>query len=129
MSDGLITRLVSYPEIRTVTRASASIYRSRQMDPKVIGRELGVDSVLTGTLSIKGDEFTLNTKLINVDDGEELYSMFFSDKADKILDLQDQLISLTIQKLALKADDRAASKPKSYTENNEAFSQFLKGGL
>lgn len=127
MSDGLITRLVSYPEIRTVTRASASIYRSRQMDPKVIGRELGVDSVLTGTLSIKGDEFTLNTKLINVDDGKELYSMFFSDKADKILDLQDQLISLTIEKLALKADDRAASKPKSYTENNEAFSQFLKG--
>jgi serine/threonine protein kinase/tetratricopeptide (TPR) repeat protein len=127
MSDGLITRLVSYPEIRNVTRASASIYRSKQMDPRAIGRELGVDSVLTGTLTIKGDEFTLNTKLINVDDGKQLYSMFFSDKADKILELQDQLISLTIEKLELKADDRAAAKPKSYTENNEAFSLFLKG--
>ncbi len=127
MSDGLVTRLVSYPEIRTVTRASASLYRSKQMDPKAIGRELGVDSVLTGTLTIKGDEFTLNTKLISVDDGKQLYSMFFSDKAVKILDLQDQLISLTIEKLELKADDRAASKPKSYTENNEAFSLFLKG--
>ncbi|MBK8303130.1 MAG: tetratricopeptide repeat protein [Chloracidobacterium sp.] len=127
MSDGLISRLVSYPEIRNVTRASTSIYRSKQMDPRAIGRELGVDGVLTGTLTIKGDEFTLNTKLINVADGKQLYSMFFSDKADKILDLQDQLISLTLDKLELKADDRAASKPKSYTENNEAFSQFLKG--
>jgi len=127
MGDGLISRLVNFPEIRTVTRASASVYKGKQMDPQAIGREMGVDRVLVGTLTKKDDEFTLNTRLVNVADGKQLYSMFFADKADKILELQSQLISLTIEKLELKSDNRTGIAQKSYTENNEAFSLYLKG--
>ena len=127
MSDALIIRLGAFPEIRTVTRASAFRYKTNQMDPQAIGRELAADSVLVGTLTKKDDEFVLNTQLINVADGKRLYSMYFSDKADKILSLEGEMISLTIEKLELKADNRTAIAQKSYTENNEAFSLYLKG--
>ncbi len=127
MSDALIIRLGAFPEIRTVTRASAFRYKANQMDPQAIGRELAADSVLVGTLTKKDDEFVLNTQLINVADGKRLYSMYFSDKADKILSLEGEMISLTIEKLELKADNRTAIAQKSYTENNEAFSLYLKG--
>ncbi|MBK7934874.1 MAG: protein kinase [Acidobacteria bacterium] len=127
MSDALNNRLSTFPEIRTVTRASAFRYKANQMDPQEIGRELAADSVLVGTLTKKDDEFVLNTQLINVADGKRLFSMYFADKADKILSLEGEMISLTIEKLELKADGRTAIAKKSYTENNEAFSLYLKG--
>lgn len=127
MSDGLMSSLANFPEIRTVTRTTANTFKTKQMDSQAIGRELGVDSILVGTLTRKNDEFELNTQLINVSDGKKLFSMYFSDKADKILDLQDQLVSLTIDKLKLKTNDRGNVPQRSYTENNEAFSFYLKG--
>lgn len=127
MSDALINRLGTFPEIRTVTRASAFRYKAKQMDPQAIGRELGVDSVLAGTLTKKDDEFVINTQLISVSDGKRIFSMYFADKADKILSLEGEMISLTIEKLELKADNRTSVAQKNYTENNEAFSLYLKG--
>ena len=127
MSDALIDRLGNFPEIRTVTRASAFSYKTKNMDPQAIGRELGVDSVLIGTLTKKNDEFVLNTQLIGVTDGKRLFSMFFADKADKILSLEGEMISLTIEKLELKADNQVTIAKKSYTQNNEAFELYLKG--
>ena len=127
MSDVLINRLVNFPEIRTVTRESAFTYKKKQMEAQAIGSELGVDRVLVGTLTKKDDEFSLNTRLIDVEDGKVLYSMFFIDKADRMLDLQGKMIALNIEKLDLKSEKRTAIVQKSYTENNEAFSLFLKG--
>ncbi len=126
MSEALIDRIANFPDIRTVSRAAAFAYRAKQLDPQAIGKELGVDSIMVGTLTRKGDEFTLKTELVSTADGKRLFTMYFVDNAGKILELQDEMVSKTLERFDLPAG-RTIVAQKSFTENNDAFDNYLKG--
>ncbi len=127
LSENLIGRMSSLTDIRTISRSAAFSYRTKQMDPQSIGRELGVDAVLVGSLSSKGDEFTVNTDLIRVDDAKKLFSMFFVEKAGRIVALQDAMANRIIDTLGTQNRPKATTASKGYTENNDAFQSYLKG--
>lgn len=126
LGDALTLQLASYPEIRPVTRTSIAPLKKNSLDGQAIGRELGVESVLTGKLTQRDDGFSLNLQHVNVADGKVLFSMFFIETPDKMLSLQGEMTKLTIEKLQLKADTVTSGQPRSYTANNEAFSLYLK---
>jgi len=127
LSDALNLQLASYPEIHSVTRSSVAPLRKNNLDPQSIGRELGVQSVVTGKLTRRDDGFSLNLQHVNVADGKVIFSMYFIETPDKMLSLQGEMTKLAIEKLQLKADTVTSEQPKSYTANNEAFSLYLKG--
>ena len=127
MSEALISRMATLSEIHTVSRAATFAYRGKTVDPTSVGRELGVEAVLVGTLTRKEDEFTLRTDLIRVSDGNGLFTMFFVDKPDKILSLQDELISKTFERLDLPLSAQTFVAKKNYTDNDDAFQLYLKG--
>ncbi len=127
LGDGLVRHLSSYPEIRTVSRANFERFQKERLDPQAIGRELGVDSVLVGSLTRRNESFSLTLRHINVSNGKVIFSISFIEAADKILTLQGELTSLTTEKLQLNTNAATNQTPRSYTENNEAFSLYLKG--
>ncbi len=127
LGEALKLQLSSYPEIRSVTRASIATLKKDDMDAQAIGRELGVESIVSGKLTRRDDGFVLNVQHIKIADGRLLFSMFFAETPDKILSLQGEMTRITIEKLNLKADAITVEQPKRYTSNNEAFSIYLKG--
>ncbi len=118
MSESLINRMADLSEIRTISRAAAFSYRTKQLDPQTIGRELGVDAVLIGTLTTSGGEFTVKTELVRVVDGNRLSSMYFVEKADHIVGLEDTMSGRIIESLNLEITGKTVVAPKAYTENN-----------
>ena len=77
LSDGISEEIIKTrsvaPDLRVIARTSAFAFRGKQVDPREVGRQLGVGAVLTGRLSERGETLVIQTDLIQVSDGSELW--------------------------------------------------------
>jgi len=126
MSESLISRIGIFRQIRIVPRSTAFAFKNRSLDAQTIGRELGVENVLTGSLSKEGDGFLLRIEMTRVEDNKKVLSLSFVESQDRVFALQDTMSAKVIESLDLKPTGSAIAQ-KSYTENNEAFQLYLKG--
>ena len=125
IADALITRLGKVNEIRIVSTSTASRYAVSNNEPIDIGRELGVDGVLEGTLQRANGKLRVTLRLLRTSDGAQIWSGMISDAETEIFRLQDSVAFQTAQALNLNVTlDGAVKRP---TGNLEAYSQFLKG--
>jgi serine/threonine protein kinase/tetratricopeptide (TPR) repeat protein len=125
LGESLLRRLSTSPEIRAVPRDSVFKYKTREMTPQEIGRELGVEEVISGALMIEDAKFALAIEMIDVATGRKIVALNFAESPDRIFALQDMMSAKVADALSLRRGT-AASKP-AYTANNEAFQMFLKG--
>ncbi|CAN5484599.1 hypothetical protein BH10ACI3_BH10ACI3_18410 [soil metagenome] len=126
MTENLMERMSSSPDVRVISRSAAFSYKNKQLDPQAVGRELGVDNVLSGSVKKLNDEFIVEAQLINVSDGKQLFKMSFVEKTDHVFALQDEMVKRIMNTLKL-AKPQSVAGNKSYTENNQAFELYLKG--
>jgi TolB-like protein len=69
MADTLITRLSSLPQLTVRPVSAVRKYTDLQQDALAAGQELGVDSVLDGSVQRAGDELRVTVRLVKVADG------------------------------------------------------------
>jgi adenylate cyclase len=74
ITDDLTTDLSWTPEFLVISRSSAFTYRGRPIDAKQIGRELGVDYVVEGSLRTIGSHLQLNAQLIDAESGAHVWA-------------------------------------------------------
>jgi tetratricopeptide (TPR) repeat protein len=125
MSESLISRLSNSGNVRAVPRSATFPYRGRELDPMTIGRELGVESVVTGTLQKQNDDFVLKLDMTGVADGKSQLSASIIEQPDRIFAFQEAMYARIADALGLQMG--SAALQRSYTENNEAFQLYLKG--
>src|SRR5262249_45090755 len=70
--DGVIDRLAELPSTRVIARSTAFSYKGRQVDPRAIGRDLGVGSVLTGVVTLEDKTLVIRAELVDADTGARL---------------------------------------------------------
>lgn len=122
----IIGKLSQLPNIKVTPVSSVFRYKKSNMDALAIGRELGVQAVLTGRITQRGDVLSITAELINVSDNSQIWSEQYTEK------LNDNLpgrISLAISenlRLKLTGEDRRRLL-KSYTENTEVYQAYLQG--
>jgi hypothetical protein len=56
-----------------MSRAAVFHYKGQQADPQKVGHDLNVEAVLTGTFAQRGDNLHIDTALVDVRDGSELW--------------------------------------------------------
>jgi len=74
MTDDIITKLTKIQELKVISRTSVMRYKKTDKDIKEIGQELGVASILEGSVQKAGNDIRVNAQLINVDDGFHLWA-------------------------------------------------------
>jgi TolB-like protein/Flp pilus assembly protein TadD len=65
MQDEILTRLANIRDLKVISRTSTEKYASHPPDLKTVGLELGVASVLEGTVQKAGDAVHINLQLID----------------------------------------------------------------
>lgn len=127
MSDGitesLINSLSRLPQIKMIPRTTAFSYKRKGIDVQQLGRELGVDAVVTGRITQQGDNIVIQTELTNTGDGSQFWGERFSRKPSDIFLLQEEIAKVISRKLELKLsgeDERRLGK--RYTEDARAYS-------
>jgi TolB-like protein/Tfp pilus assembly protein PilF len=115
LSDGLTEELISVvsqvdPErLRVMARTSVMRFKGTRQPIAAIGRELGVDYVIEGSLRRSGDRFRLTAQLIRVSDETHLWADSFDTRLDDVLRVQAELATRVARevRVSLTATGRA----------------------
>ena len=128
MSDTLIAKLSNIHQISVRPTSAMIKYAGRSQDAHAIGRELGVDSVLEGTVQKAGDRVRVTVQLISVQDRNPLWAQSFDEKMTDIFTLQDVISEKVAQTMLVKLNvDEQRQLSKRETENVEAYQEYLRG--
>jgi serine/threonine protein kinase len=73
LSEEITNSLSRLPNLQVMARSTVSRYKSREDDPQGVGRELHVDAVLTGRMTEHGSELDVETELVHVETGAQLW--------------------------------------------------------
>jgi DNA-binding winged helix-turn-helix (wHTH) protein/TolB-like protein/tetratricopeptide (TPR) repeat protein len=130
LADALFTSLGHVHGVRVLSPGASIRNADLQKEPADIGKDLGVDSVLEGTLQRANGKLRVTLRLVRTSDGEQLWSNSFDASETEIFKLQDAMASQTAQSLKWKlTDEQQRQIAKRYSENGEAYQAYLRGRL
>ena len=78
IGEGVTGRLSQLSQLRVIARSTMSTYGGRKVDPRVVGRELGVQAVLTGQVLQRDNTVIVRLELVDVKDGSRLWGGEYS---------------------------------------------------
>ena len=126
-------KLAAIPGLRVIARTSSSLYRASKLPLPDIGRELGVQYLLTGHIQIASDssgqrKVRVTPELINVKDGGVTWQQQFDAVLSDVFTVQShiatQVASALDIPLAAAIQNNLDSRP---TQNIEAYREYLLG--
>ena len=102
LTDTLIARLSNIPQISVRPTSAVIKYAGENWDARAAGRELGVDSVLEGTVQRSGDRVRVTAQLVSVRDGSALWAQSFDGSFTDIFVMQDSFSEQIARAIMLK---------------------------
>jgi serine/threonine protein kinase/cytochrome c-type biogenesis protein CcmH/NrfG len=128
IAEELLNALVQIEGLRVAARTSSAQFKDKAVNVQAIGRELGVQSVLEGSVRKSGDRLRITAQLINVEDGYHLWSEKYDRDLEDIFAIQDEISLAIVDKLRVKLlRDEKSKLIKRHTENEEAYRLYLQG--
>jgi serine/threonine protein kinase/Flp pilus assembly protein TadD len=128
IAEELLNALVQIEGLRVAARTSSAQFKDKAVNVQAIGRELGVQSVLEGSVRKSGDRLRITAQLINVEDGYHLFSEKYDRAAGDIFAIQDEISLAIVDKLKVRLlRDERSKLVKRHTESEEAYRLYLQG--
>ncbi len=119
IAEELIHALSRVPGLRVVARSSAFQYKGKSGDVRRIGKELGVHSVVEGSVRREGSTLRVTAQLINTADGYHAWSAAYDRRVDDLFAVEKEIAqaiadSLGPQHLGIPAEREATPNPEAY---------------
>jgi eukaryotic-like serine/threonine-protein kinase len=132
LSDGISSEITNslsrLPNLQVMASSTVARYKARQDDPQGVGRDLHVDAVLTGSVAEHNKELDVETELVNVATGAQLWGEHYTRSINDASQLQAAITGEVAGRLQpkLSGTDKQ-SLSKAGTQNAEAYQLYLKG--
>ena len=128
LSEEITNSLSRIPDLQVTAHSTASRYKSRLDDPQGVGRELHIDAVLTGRVAEHGNELDVETELVNVATGAQLWGERYKRSMNDAAQLQATITTEVASQLRLRlSGSERDSIAKVGTRDPEAYQLYLKG--
>lgn len=128
ISESLIDKLSTLPGLRVISRTSAFAFKGRTVEPQEIGKKLGVDALLVGTLSQRGSNLAITAELVSVDDARHLWGERYSRRVDDVLTVEGEIATTIARTLRGQLNGKEREKlVQRATDDPEAYRLYLKG--
>ncbi|MCJ7483479.1 MAG: protein kinase [Thermodesulfovibrionales bacterium] len=124
MTEDIITKLTHIQELKVISRTSVMRYKNTKKDIKQIGKELGVSTILEGSLRKEQDNIRVSAQLINIEDGFHLWAETFDRKLESIFKVQENISKSIAQALRLQFSPEILKTEKP--EDIESYEYLLK---
>ncbi len=127
LTESLINRLSQLSRLKVMSRGAAFRYKGRDVDARAVGQELGVEAVLTGKVTQRGDELLIQVDLVDTADNSQIWGERYSRRRTGVLAEEEiaKEISLRLRP-ELSAGERQRLV-RRYTANTEAYHLYLHG--
>ena len=127
LTEDIITELARFSSLSVIARNSTFVYRDRAVNLIEVGRELGAQYILEGSVRKAGERIRLTAQLIDADDGRHVWADRYDRVLEDIFEIQDELVHAIVAVLPGKIEatqrKRALRKP---AENMAAYDLYLK---
>jgi len=128
ITETIINTLSKLPKLKVMARSTVFRYKGKDVDPQQVGFDLGIRAVLMGRVLQRSDDLIVNTELIDVADGSQIWGEHYNRKRSDILAVQDEIASEISEKLKFRLTPVEKKQlTKRPTENIEAYHLYLKG--
>lgn len=128
LTESLINNLSQLPRLRVMARSTVFRFKHQERDPILVGRELGVEAVLTGHLMQRGSTLVVSAELVDVLDGSRIWGTRLDRQPDDVFALQADIAAELSGALRLRLTrDEQTRLRKHHTASAEAYQLYLRG--
>jgi DNA-binding winged helix-turn-helix (wHTH) protein/TolB-like protein/Tfp pilus assembly protein PilF len=129
MAESLISSLGQHSPQAISPLSSVRRFDALDKDAITVGRELGVDTVLDGSLQRSGDRLRVSVRLLRVADGRQLWAQNFDQAFTTIFEVQDVIAARVAQSLSVRWTGGESERGTPYTKDPEAYVLYASGRL
>jgi serine/threonine protein kinase/Tfp pilus assembly protein PilF len=126
LAEDLINALARIEDLHVASRTSAFSFKGKNQDTREIGRKLGVDCLVEGSVRKSGERLRITVRLVSVANGYELWSERYDVTIEDEFTVQDQITEAIVNNLKLQLKG-GLTPVKRYTDNHDAYHLYLKG--
>jgi adenylate cyclase len=128
ITEDLITEMSRFKSIFVISRHASFAYKGERIDPRQVGRELGVGFLLEGSIRRLGQRVRITAQLIETETNNHVWAEHYDARNEELFDIQDDLIKNIVATIAgrigVSVTEAAKRKPP---ESLEAYDCLLQG--
>jgi TolB-like protein/Flp pilus assembly protein TadD len=126
LAEDIITALSKVSEIFVIARNSTFAYKGKSIDVRRVASELGVRTVLEGSVRRAGNRVRITAQLIDAESGRHLWADRFDRQIADIFELQDEITQKIVTELEVKLTRGEQVRLKRRQTNNlEAWDLYV----
>ena len=128
ITEALIAKLSQIPGLYVPSRRAVSRFKSKEVRPEEVARELGVRYVLEGSVQGDGGRRRITAALIDGTTGRHVWAQSYDSKLKDALEAQDEIVQKIVAALNLKLKENVeALMARRISNNPEAYDLYLQG--
>ncbi|HJT13218.1 MAG TPA: adenylate/guanylate cyclase domain-containing protein [Dongiaceae bacterium] len=128
ITEDIITQLARFRQLHVLARNTSFRYRGQDVDVQRVGRELGVQYIVEGSLRRLGNRIRITAQLIDAATGHHVWADRFDRNEEELFAVQDQVVktiaATLVGRMHAAATERAQRKPPA---SLAAYELVLKG--
>lgn len=128
ISEEILNLLAKLPQLKVASRTSAFNFKGKEVSIPTVARELGVSTVLEGSVRRAGDHVRITAQLIEAESDSHLWSETYDREMKDVFVIQDDIAQSIVRALqvTLTPQERRAIQFVA-TSNPEAYDYYLRG--
>ncbi len=128
ITESLINNLSRLSNLRVTARATAFSYKGKEKNPRQVGQELNVGTVLTGRVALRDDYLTVQVEMVDAATGTQKWGERYQRKLSDIFAVEEEIGRQITEKLRLRlSGEEQRQLAKRYTDNAEVYQLYLQG--
>jgi TolB-like protein/Tfp pilus assembly protein PilF len=128
IQDEILTKLASIADLKVISRTSTAKYKSKPEDLKTVSQQLGVATVLEGSVQKAGDKVRVNVQFIDARADSHLWAKTYDRDLADVFAIQSEVAQEIADSLKAKLSPAEASTvARAPTKDAQAYDLFLKG--
>ena len=128
ITEDIITELSRFKNLLVISRNSSFTFKGKAVDVKEVGKKLGVDHVVEGSVRKAGERVRVTAQLVKVASGNHLWAERYDRNLEDIFAVQDEVVASVVAQLGLNLREAATAYARNRpTESLSAYDHFLRG--
>jgi TolB-like protein len=128
ISESLINSLSQLPQLKIIARSSSFKYKGKDADPETVAKALGVEAILTGRVTPRGENLLISVELMDARDRMHVWGAEYNRKAADLLQMPAEISKEIAEQLRLRLSMREQQQlTKRETVNAQAYELLLRG--
>jgi serine/threonine protein kinase/tetratricopeptide (TPR) repeat protein len=128
IAEEIINTLTRVEGLDVAARTSSFSFKGKHIDIRTIGRRIGVDAVMEGSVRKAADRLRISAQVVSVADGYHIWSGQFDREVSDVFSIQEEIAQNIVEVLEVELSDKEKKVlESSATDDADAFDFYLRG--